>query len=188
MLRYFAVTGVFILATIMPASSQDSTAIANRKILIVYFSRTGNTEALAQSIHAKVGGDLIKLIPAVPYSDVYQETIDRHIQERDSGAYPELASSIDNLGTYDVVFLGYPNWGSTMPRLLFTFLNDSRLVGKTIIPFCTHGGGGMGRSIEDIRLQRPDTTVLTGLGVSGRTVQQSEVAVERWLHSNGFIQ
>ena len=72
MLRFLAATGFFILAVIVSASSQDTSGIANKRILIAYFSRTGNTEALAQSIHAKVGGDLVKLSPAVPYSDVYQ--------------------------------------------------------------------------------------------------------------------
>lgn len=188
MIRFKVLVGLALIAIVSATPSRAVSGDADgRKTLIAFFSRTGNTRALASIIQARVGGDMVELRPAVPYSDVYRETVDRHIQERDSGAFPELASSIEKLDEYDVIFLGFPNWGSTMPRLMFTFLRDSRLAGKTIVPFCTHGGGGLGRSIEDIRSMRPDATVMMGFGVNGSAARQSGSAVERWLHENGLL-
>ena len=102
---------------------------------------------------------------------------------------PELAATIspEDMEKYDVIFLGYPNWWGTIPMAMFTFLEQYDLSGKTIVPFCTHGGGGLGRGVDDITRISPNATILQGFAVNGGSVSRAQNDVADWLRGLGYI-
>lgn len=179
-------SAIFVIGEKASTADFTGNATMQSRILIVYFSTTGNTKALAEEIHHQAGGDLIELVPAIPYPDTFQGTVERHHRERDSGAFPELATGISNIGDYDIAFIGFPNWSNTMPRIMFSFFDQHDLNGKTLIPFCTHGGGGLGRSVQDMQRQCPESTIRNGLGVNGRSALNARNEISRWLRGLGI--
>jgi flavodoxin len=94
---------------------------------------------------------------------------------------------LTDLNSFNVIFLGFPNWWGTMPMALFTFLESSNLTGKTIIPFCTHGGSGLGRSVADIKKLNPNATVRDGLAIRAATVGGAQSEVAAWLRRLGIV-
>lgn len=161
------------------AADRDST-------LVVYFSRSGNTRKVAQLIHSQVGGDLVELKTLQPYPEDYDACVDQAKKEQEQQARPELATQIADMDRYRTIFVGYPNWWGTMPMALFTFFEKYDFSGKTIAPFCTHGGSRMGRSEDDIRRLCPKARVLRGLAVRGRSAASAGKDVEAWLGSIVF--
>lgn len=161
------------------AADRDST-------LVVYFSRSGNTRKVAQLIHRQVGGDLVELKTLQPYPEDYDACVDQAKKEQEQQARPELATQIADMDRYRTIFVGYPNWWGTMPMALFTFFEKYDFSGKTIAPFCTHGGSRMGRSEDDIRRLCPKARVLKGLAVRGRSAASAGKDVEAWLGSIVF--
>lgn len=171
------------------AAGEDATAndiSAGDGILIAYFSKTGNTQTIANMIAEQTGGDLFKVETVVPYPEDYDETVDIARKEQDSDARPELSTHVEDMSQYDIIFLGYPNWWGTMPQAMFSFLEEYDFSGKTIIPFCTHGGSAMGRSEGDIADLVPEATLLEGLAVSGSGVNGAQDTVEEWLNGLGL--
>ncbi|UQZ91166.1 flavodoxin [Deltaproteobacteria bacterium Smac51] len=159
------------------------------KILIAYFSHSGNTEALAKQIQGAVGGDLFKITTVHTYPSVYNETTDLAKRELESGFRPELSSEVPEMDSYGVIILGYPNWWGTMPTALFSFLQKYDFSGKTILPFCTHEGSRLGRSVSDLtKIVSGRATVGEGLAVRGSAVNSAGDEVQRWLKSAGLIQ
>lgn len=166
-------------------TEQTGTAKTDKKALVVYFSYTGNTRTLATQIRQSVGGDIFELQPATPYSTDYDTVVKQGKQEVESGYKPPLKSKVDNLTAYDVIFIGTPIWWYTIAPPVATFLAESDLAGKTIIPFCTHGGYGAGHSAEDIKKLAPKATVLDELVLNGsQSYSQTEISV--WLNKVGF--
>ena len=175
-------TSIFIsLGARMGLQAQNQ----NGKILIAYYSRTGNTRTVAEIIHQAVGGDLFEIKPARVYPAEYRATTEVAREELDTNARPGLASKVNEMSQYDIIFLGYPIWWGTMPMFFFTFLESHNLAGKTVIPFCTHGGGGLGRSVTDIRRLCPDSTVLDVLSINGSNASRSQNDVTAWLRRIG---
>lgn len=151
----------------LQSARAQSPVATPRKILIVYFSRTGNTRVVAEHIHAVAGGDLVEIRTVKPYPADYHETTEQARHEQDSNARPDLASDVADTAPYDTVFIGYPDWWGTLPMALFTFLDRHDLSGKTIVPFCTHEGSGLGRGPADLRAHVPAAKVLAGLALRG---------------------
>lgn len=163
--------------------------------LIAYFSRSGqnyvsgtikplkigNTEVVAKMIQRRTGAELFKLVPQVSYSDDYNECIEQAKDDQKRGARPELASYPDCFAQYDTIYLGYPNYWGTMPMCMFTFLEHFDFSGKTIRPFCTHEGSGLGNSIRDIKNTCPGAKVEAGLAICGAKADRAETEVARWL-------
>ena len=163
--------------------------------LIVYFSRTGenyvngtikklsvgNTETAAKLIQSKTGADMFKLVPLVSYSEDYNECIAQAKDDQRRGARPELTAYPDSIEQYDTIYLGYPNYWGTMPMCVFTFLEHFDLSGKTIRPFCTHEGSGMGSSVGDIKKLCPNAKVGTGLAIHGAKADKSGSDIDKWL-------
>lgn len=137
------------------------------KALVVYYSRSGNTRAVAEAIHAAVGGDIVELQPVTPYPEAYRATTDQAKQELASGYKPPLKNRIGHIEAYDVVFVGSPNWWGTVAGPVRTFLSEYDLAGKRIAPFITHEGSALGRSVADIKTFCPKAVVLDGLAVRG---------------------
>ncbi|QYK65469.1 MULTISPECIES: flavodoxin [Paenibacillus] len=155
--------------------------ITNQKILVAYFSISGNTEIIANQIQESVGGDIFKIETAAPYPADYDDLTDQAQQEQNDNFRPELANQVDNMDSYDVIFLGYPNWWGTIPMALFTFLEENDLSGKKIVPFTTHDGSGFGRSISDIEKLSPEATIVEGFSVRGKSADSSQEDVSEWL-------
>ena len=163
--------------------------------LIVYFSRAGqnyvngaikslkvgNTEIAAKIIQGKTDADIFRLIPEVSYSDDYNECIEQAKDDQKRNARPELREYPKSIEQYDTIYLGYPNYWGTMPMCVFTFLEHFDLSGKTIRPFCTHEGSGMGSSAADIKKLCPGAKVDSGLAIHGAAADKSESEIIKWL-------
>ena len=149
--------------------------------LIAYFSWSGNTEQMAQMIQTETGGDLFEIEPATPYTDDYNTLLDVAQQEQANNARPELASQVENWDSYDVVFVGYPDWWSDAPMLIYSFLEAYDWEGKTLVPFCTSGGSGFGRSLDKLPDSAPGANILEGLHVSGSRIDGSSEEIAAWI-------
>lgn len=165
--------------------------------LIVYFSRrhqnyvggvicdlkVGNTEVVAKMIQRFTGAELFQIELLQEYSRDYNECIAQAQADQRRDARPELKKYPQGMEQYDTIYLGYPNYWSTMPMAVFTFLEHCDLTGKRICPFCTHEGSGMGSSEADIRRICPGAVVEKGLAIRGGSVERAEPEIEKWLHS-----
>lgn len=160
---------------------------ANKKILIAYFSYSGNTKKVADEIHKSVGGDIFEIKTADPYPTDYNTVVDQAKKEQADNYRPKLATKVENMDSYDVIFVGYPNWWGTMPMAVFTFLEEYKLSGKTIIPFCTHDGSAFGKSVEDMKKIAPQSKILDGLEIRGKSVKDENKEVPEWLRKIGMI-
>lgn len=170
------------------------------KCLITYFSREGNnyvsgrvvnlpignTEVIAKMIQEMTGGNLFHIEAVNSYPKDYTETTEMAQDELRANARPELTNHVEDMDFYDVVFLGYPNWWGTMPMPVFTFLEEYNFSGKTIIPFCTHEGSGLGHSEKDIENICPKATLLKGLDINGSRVNAAKEDVTNWLGKIGI--
>lgn len=157
-------------------------------ILIAYFSWSGNTRQVAQEIEKQTGGDLFELVLVEPYPEDYNETGERWHREHDEDARPELAVSVDNMEDYGIIFLGYPIWSSTLPSPNRTFLEQYDFSGKTIIPFCTHGGSRFGSSISVIEELAPGAVLKDGYETSGNSAGGCADEVAQWLQELGIAE
>lgn len=167
----------------------------NKKPLIAYYSRkgnnylngsivyleVGNTEVVAKIIQEKTGGDLFEIDTIKTYPEDYTETTNVAMEEKRKNARPELIRVVDQMDLYDVIYLGYPNWWGTFPMAVFTFLESYNFSGKTIIPFCTHEGSGLGNSERDIRKLCPNAKVLPGIAIRGGSAKNAGNSVKSWL-------
>lgn len=175
------------LDTKAETGSQPQTNAGNKKILIAYFSKTGNTREVANQIHANVGGDMFEIKTVDPYPADYKATVDQAKREQENNYRPKLTATVQNMDSYDVIFLGYPNWWRTMPMAVFSFLEGYNFSGKTIIPFCTHEGSRLGRSVSDLRQLCPQATILDGLAIQGSSAKNAQNDVATWLRQIGII-
>ena len=159
------------------------------KVLVAYFSKTNNTKGVAEHLHSRVGGELFQVATKKPYPQDYRETTSIARTEQDNNERPELANVIspEDMKNYDVIFLGYPNWWGTLPMAMFTFLEQHDLSGKTIIPFCTHEGSGLGRGPGDIGKIAPGATLRQGLAVRGGSAGRAQNDIDNWLRQLGYI-
>jgi flavodoxin len=158
-----------------------ATGTGKTKVLIIYYSRSGNTREIANQIHERVGGDIIELQTVEPYPDEYDAVTKQAKQELNSGYKPALKTKVESVGSYDVIFVGSPNWWGTIAAPVKTFLSEYDLSGKTIVPFITHGGSGLGRSVTDISKLCPKSSVLDGLAVWGRDAKTAQNQVSEWV-------
>lgn len=162
--------------------------------LIVYYSRKGqnywngsivdlakgNTERVAEFVQKAVGGDLFEIETVREYSKDYMVCIDEAKAELREHARPELKRYPDSIDQYDTIFVGYPNWWGTMPMCVYTFLEHFDLTGKTIAPFCTNEGSGLGGSERELKKICKGATVLPGLSIHGAEAAKSEAKVSAW--------
>ena len=147
----------------------------------------GNTAKMAGWIQQKVGGDLFSIVVSEPYSSDYDECLDRAADEKAENARPELVNHVDNMEDYDVVFLGFPNWWYTAPMAIFSFIEEYDFSGKTVVPFCAHGTGGLAGSVTDITAALPDSTeVLEPIGVYRPDIDSAQPVINEWLEGLGF--
>ncbi|MBS5724452.1 MAG: flavodoxin [Clostridiales bacterium] len=163
------------------SGASDTTEAEGGGTLVAYFSWSGNTEQMANMIQQETGGDLFEIAPATPYTDDYDTLLDVARQEQAEDARPALASQVENWDSYDVVFVGYPDWWSDAPMLIYSFLEAYSWEGKALVPFCTSGGSGFGRSLDKLADSAPSATILEGLHVSGNRVGSAGEDVAAWI-------
>ncbi|GAK56317.1 hypothetical protein U27_03279 [Candidatus Vecturithrix granuli] len=157
-------------------------------ILIAYFSHSGNTQKIANLIHREVGGTLHEIQPETPYPNSYNAVVDQAKKEIQAGYKPALQSTLDHVESYDTIFIGSPNWCSTIAPPVATFLSKYDLSDKTIVPFCTHGGGGLGRVEKDIAKLCPQSTILSSFEIYGSGTGSAQAKVSAWLRKIGIAQ
>jgi len=146
--------------------SKKNTALNSSKALIIYLSRTNNTKAIAEIIHQEVGGDIVTLELEKPYPENYDAIVQQVQRENETGFLPPLKTKVD-LTKYDTIFLGFPTWGMRLPPPMKSFLARNDLSEKTVIPFNTNAGYGVGSSFETVAELCPNSTILKGFSMKG---------------------
>jgi len=175
-------------------SQNKQAAFGNKNILIVYLSRTNNTKAIAQLIQKNVGGTLVALELVKPYPKNYKAIVEQVANENATGFLPPLKTKINNIGKYDMVFVGFPTWGMQLPPPIKSFLNQYDLSEKIIIPFNTNAGYGIGSSFETLKRLSSNSKVLEGFStkggverdgvffvIKGEKEKQAESEIKKWL-------
>lgn len=156
------------------------------KILVAYFSYSGNTRAIAEKINNEVDGDLFEINTTYDYPSSYSDVLDVAQQEQRDNARPALSATVDNMDDYDVVFIGYPNWWGDMPMVVYSFLDTYDLSGKTVVPFVTSGGSGFSSTISDITNAEPNADIAEGLSISDSAINNSDSNISDWLDRLGL--
>lgn len=192
-----------LLAAVMPLAScaqdkttKEKTSMDNKRILIAYFSRAdenynvgnikkGNTEIIAEMIAEETKGTLFHIETETPYPADYNECIDLAKREMNGHARPAIRGDVD-AESYDVIFLGYPNWWGDVPMAVYTFIEKHHWLGKTIVPFCTHEGSGLGSTVGKLERACEGSTFRSGLAIQGTIAQNNrktaEQSVRTWLN------
>lgn len=180
--------------------AKDHRLPAEKKVLIVYLSRTNNTKAIAEIIRQEVGGTLVPLELETPYPADYHTTVQQVAHENETGYLPPLKTKIEHMEQYDTLFLGFPTWGMQLPPPVKSFLHEYDLKGKTVIPFNTNGGYGPGSTFETVRELCPQSTILQGFAIRGglerdgqylvikdAKAEEARKEVESWLRKIGML-
>lgn len=159
---------------------------ASGKVLIAYFSWSGNTRGIAHEIQRQTDADLFEISPVNSYSDDYNTVLMEAQRDQHDKARPKLDAHVENFDQYDVILLGYPNWWASIPMPIATFLEEYDFSGKIIIPFCSHGGGRFGQSITTIAKLAPDSEIAPGLSIHYSGGSSLSEDVRNWLISNNI--
>lgn len=153
----------------------------DKRILVAYFSFSGNTKVIADKIHKNVGGNIFEIKSVDKYPTDYDALLNQAKKEQKENYRPKLETKVDNIDSYDVIFIGYPIWWGTLPMSVFSFLEQTNLSGKTIVPFSTNDGSGLGTSIDDIKKTCQQSTILEGLAIPGKSVNNADKDILDWL-------
>jgi flavodoxin len=200
LLAFFLLMSACSSSQVKDSNTKIDDTKSSGKILIVYLSRTNNTKAIAEIIHRNVGGKLVVLELEKPYPENYEATVQHIVNENETGYLPPLKTKIDSIQTYDVVFVGFPTWGMKLPPPMKSFLQQYDLSGKTVIPFNTNGGYGVGSSFQTVKELCADSKVLEGfemkggverdgikLAIKDEMAKEAEIKVKEWLQKIKII-
>ena len=167
-------------ASACAAENQKVGAEASR-ILVAYFTRSGNTRVIAGQLHRDLKAGLFEILPAKPYPEDYEQTVEQARQERDAGARPALKATVPNIAAYDTVFLCFPIWGETAPPIIRSFLAAHDLSGKTVRPVITHGGYGLGDSLAVLKRHAPQARLTPAFSMEADQERRTMTQVRDWL-------
>lgn len=185
-----------------PPDDSDRPVNEDAKALVVYFSVTddednsyveidgeqlGNTQYMAYVIQENTGANIFRILPENPYPTDHDDLLEVAQEEIRTNARPEIEGTIEDFDSYDVVFVGYPNWNADMPYILYTFFETYDFSGKTIVPFNTHGGSGFSDTQETIAELEPDASMLEGKSISRNSIEDAEQEIIDWLDSIGML-
>lgn len=182
-----AAEGDVLIAYFSVPETDGVDAVAGASRVVVNGEVLGNSQYIAQLIQQEAGGDLFRIETVQEYPGSYDPLLVFAYDEKAENARPELASQIENPDSYDVIFLGYPNWNADLPMPLYTFLEEYDFSGKTIIPFTTHGGSGFSRTIQTIQELQPEASVVEdGLSISRNDAADAQEDVSDWVAGLGI--
>ena len=184
LLTFFTLLIYGVLAALEPGKGEKimkPDQKTSKKILVAYFSYSGNTRIMATYIKEITGGDIFEIKPEKNYPSDYDAVVDQAKKEVNEGYKPALKTKVKNIDDYDVIFVGSPNWWFTIAPPVATFLSSYNMKGKKIIPFITHEGSRMANSVSDIKKLCPKSTVLDGLPIRGSSIKNSRDKVVKWL-------
>lgn len=159
-----------------------------QKVLVLYYSQTNNTKAVAEEIANRLGADIEEIVAVNPYDGDFQATIERCKQEREKGVLPDIQPIKADISQYDVIFIGYPVWFGTYAPPVTAFLGNVDLSGKKIVPFCTFGSGGLESSVKDLAAAQPKAEILPGYGVRAARMEAMPEEIDWFLKANGFME
>lgn len=181
-----------LMATIGLAScnsgNQQQESINEKKSVVVYYSQTNATRTVAEQFQTLLGADIVEIEAVEAYDGDFQATINRSMAEKNEGRLPDIKPIDTDWSQYDVIFLGYPIWFGTYALPVATFLQTADLKGKTIVPFCTFGSGGLNTSTADLKQALPESTILEGYGVRNARLADAPAEVENFLKQGGYIE
>lgn len=194
-----AISFCLLICFCVTSSSCTAQTASSKKVLIVYLSRTNNTKAVAQIIQREVSGTLVALELVKPYPANYRATVDQVVQENETGYLPPLKTKVD-ISLYDTIFVGFPTWGMKLPPPMKSFLTQYNLTGKTIVPFNTNAGYGIGSTFDRVKELCPRSKVLEGFTTKGGIERdgvlfvmggikekQVRIEIQAWLKRLNFI-
>jgi flavodoxin len=186
------IIAIMMLLTTNCSSAQDDVNTneintGNMKILVVYYSWSGNTEFVANQIKEITGADIFEIELVEPFSTDYSTVAQEYREDNSNGTIRKLKKTVENLSSYDVIFIGAPIWGGTRALPVKSFLHEHDLSGKMVVPFTTHGGGGAGSCFNDMKKEAPNATFLEGLSLTSSQARNSKANVEKWLLNIGVI-
>ena len=180
--------------------TMENSNVKDKKVLVAFFSRAdenynvgyitkGNTQIVAEAIAGELKANTFHIVTVNPYPKAYKPCIEQARKELQEGARPEIKGDVA-VEDYDIVFLGYPNWWGEPPMAVFTFMEKHQWKGKTIIPFCTHEGSGLGGTVQTLKEHAQGATFLDGLAIRGTDAQRSQDSVKtkvrKWLKDIGL--
>lgn len=199
---------LFLMAALIPGlaacgqskkAEQNSTAAdkANGKAIVIFFShagdnysvgnvKVGNTKLVALEIQKQTGADLFEIVPEKSYDMAYRPLTELAKKEQEQGELPKFKGQVPDLSGYTTVFVGGPVWWGTYPQVMFTFFKQADLSGKTVYPFTTHEGSGLGRTVNDLKELYPKADVKDGFSIYGHEAQKSMEDVDEWLKDLGY--
>ncbi len=175
-----------VVAGLTTACTQQKAAEKSNRQLVLYYSENGSTKAVAEELQKQLGADIEAIEVVEPYSGDFQATIERCNKERESGQTPALKALKSNIADYDTIYLGYPIWFGTYAMPIATLVKEQDFEGKTIIPFCTFGSGGLNTSTADLEKAFPKAHILKGYGVRAARVTKAAKELDRFLIENGY--
>lgn len=168
-------------ASTAACAQERGSPMQGSKTLVAYLTRSGNTRVIAETLHRQLGADLFEIKPARPYPEDYEQHVAQATRERDSGYEPPLAVRVENIAAYDEIFLGFPVWGETVPPPIRSFLKVHDLRGKTLRPFITHGGYGVGESPTVLASHAPHAQIENPFVLEADQERRTLNQVREWL-------
>ena len=185
----------------IPTDDKNFAINENANILVAYFSapdnvnnsyvevdgeKLGNTQYMACVIQKNTNANIFRILPITPYPTNHSELLKVAQEEKNSNARPKIKDEIDDFDKYDVFFVGYPNWNSDLPNIMYTFFDNYDFSNKIIIPFITHGGSGFSKTRETIKKLEPNATMGEGLSISRNNIKNSEQTIVNWIIKLGY--
>lgn len=158
--------------------------MSNKKILIAYYSHSGNTKSVAKKIQEITGGDLFKIEPLKPYPNNYNDIVNQAKLEKLENFSPELVEN-GNISEYDIIYIGTPVWWYTFASPIRTFLKENDFAGKIIMPFCTHGGGGASSTYTDMEKLCPSANIKSGHTLYENNIDLREI--KKWIYGSQIL-
>lgn len=198
MMSFLSVVLLAVVFMLVGARSSSAASGTKKHILVSFFSRAGenygvgvipvgNTAVIGRYIADALDADIFEIVMEKPYSDKYKECTAQAKADLQDNARPSFIGDVNEMDQYDTIFLGYPNYWGTYPKVVDTFLERYAFSGKKIAPFCTHEGSGFGSSLADLAKKCPHSTLLKGYDCHGTAVGSAEKDVRRWLKGLGIL-
>lgn len=182
-----ALTMVYATSAYAQSGNDLNSADSAPRILIAYFSMSGNTRLIARDIQKMTGGDLFEIKAVREYGPDFDSAVEQAREELQNRARPALQAKVVNMQDYDVVFVGFPNWIGTMPMAVFSFLEQHDFTGKTLVPFCTHGTSGISNTITDLKKLNLQAKICEHIAFYRNDVKDAEEPLRNWLNGLGYL-